>query len=891
MSEIITESELNELMHYGTPRKSGRYPWGSGDNPNQHHVDFLSEVDSLRKQGLSETLIAEGLGLNTSQLRARKSIAKNALREADRIYISKLRESGMSTTAIAEQMGRNESSIRALEDETAKARQNVVMSVAEMLKNKVGPEQYLDIGVGTEKHIGVNGLGVSEDQLKKAVAVLEEQGYKKQYIKVPQLGTGKETTVKVLTLADTPYIEVSNNRDRIKLIQEYSTDGGRSFLGLLPPLNVDAKRVHVRFDEEGGTLKDGVIEVRPGVKDLSLGSSRYAQVRIAVNGTHYLKGMAMYSNDLPDGVDLVFNTNKSKEVGKLGAMKPMKDDPDNPFGSIVRQITTKDAKGNDVVTSAMNIVNEEGTWRKWSKSLSSQVLSKQSPKLAKELLDEKYTAKKDEFDEIMSLTNPVVRKKLLDSFAADADSSAVHLKAASLPRQGTHVILPINSIKENEIYAPNYNNGERVVLIRYPHGGKFEIPELVVNNRQPEARSLLGRATDAVGINAKVAERLSGADFDGDTVLVIPNDRKAIKNQAPLEKLKNFDPKVTYKGYEGMKVMSDTQKQMGDISNLITDMTIIGAPNDHLARAVAHSMTVIDAEKHKLNYKQSYIDNGIGELKKKYQGGVRAGASTLVSMASSQQRVGERNPRKAKDGGPIDKGTGELVFEYTGRTYVDKNGKVTPATFKSTKMAETKDARKLISDYDIVMENVYADHANRLKSLANQARKEYVVTPGIKRNPSAAKVYANEVNSLDAKLNLALRNAPLERQAQLVANSIVKMKRDANPDMDKEERKKLNDQALSEARRRVGAKKELINITPKEWEAIQADAISNKKLEDILRNADVDQVKQYASPREVRGLSPATLARAKRMMNADYTQAEIAAHLGISTSTLHDALA
>lgn len=891
MSEIITESELDELMHYGTPRKSGRYPWGSGDNPNQHHVNFLSEVDSLRKQGLSETLIAEGLGLNTSQLRARKSIAKNALREADRIYIAKLRDSGMSTTAIAEQMGRNESSIRALEDETAKARQNVVMSVAEMLKNKVGPEQYLDIGVGTEKHIGVNGLGVSEDQLKKAVAVLEEQGYKKQYIKVPQLGTGKETTVKVLTLADTPYIEVSNNRDRIKLIQEYSTDGGRSFLGLLPPLNVDAKRVHVRFDEEGGTLKDGVIEVRPGVKDLSLGSSRYAQVRIAVNGTHYLKGMAMYSNDLPDGVDLVFNTNKSKEVGKLGAMKPMKDDPDNPFGSIVRQITTKDAKGNDVVTSAMNIVNEEGTWRKWSKSLSSQVLSKQSPKLAKELLDEKYTAKKDEFDEIMSLTNPVVRKKLLDSFAADADSSAVHLKAASLPRQGTHVILPINSIKENEIYAPNYNNGERVVLIRYPHGGKFEIPELVVNNRQPEARSLLGRATDAVGINAKVAERLSGADFDGDTVLVIPNDRKAIKNQAPLEKLKNFDPKVTYKGYEGMKVMSDTQKQMGDISNLITDMTIIGAPNDHLARAVAHSMTVIDAEKHKLNYKQSYIDNGIGELKKKYQGGVRAGASTLVSMASSQERVGERNPRKAKDGGPIDKGTGELVFEYTGRTYVDKNGKVTPATFKSTKMAETKDARKLISDYDTVMENVYADHANRLKSLANQARKEYVVTPGIKRNPSAAKVYANEVNSLDAKLNLALRNAPLERQAQLVANSIVKMKRDANPDMDKEERKKLNDQALSEARRRVGAKKELINITPKEWEAIQADAISNKKLEDILRNADVDQVKQYASPREVRGLSPATLARAKRMMNADYTQAEIAAHLGISTSTLHDALA
>jgi hypothetical protein len=146
--------------------------------------------------------------------------------------------------------------------------------------------------------------------------------------------------------------------------------------------------------------------------------------------------------------------------------------------------------------------------------------------------------------------------------------------------------------------------------VRYPHGGTFEMPELTVNNQNREARSILsdkvkGHARDAVGINSKVAARLSGADFDGDTVLVIPNDRRSVKTSAPLKELKDFDPQKRYPGYEGMKVMSDKQKQMGDVSNLITDMTILGANPAEIARAVKHSMVVIDAEKHKLNYKQS----------------------------------------------------------------------------------------------------------------------------------------------------------------------------------------------------------------------------------------------------------------------------------------------
>ena len=50
---------------------------------------------------------------------------------------------------------------------------------------------------------------------------------------------------------------------------------------------------------------------------------------------------------------------------------------------------------------------------------------------------------------------------------------------------------------------------------------------------------------------------------------------------------------------------------MGKISNLITDMTLLGASEDKLARAVRHSMVVIDDEKHHLDYKQSEKDNNI----------------------------------------------------------------------------------------------------------------------------------------------------------------------------------------------------------------------------------------------------------------------------------------
>lgn len=886
---ILTQGEY--LAHYGILRKSGRYPYGSGGPEFASSKGFLDYAETLRKQGLSETEIARGMGLeSTTQLRAAKSIAKNEQKQRDIAQVQNMKDKGMSNMAIARQMGINESSVRSLLEPTQQARADVLQTTASMLKEQVAEKGYIDIGAGVEHQI----LGVSNTKLKTAVAMLEEEGYTTHYVKVEQLGTGKQTTIKVLAPPNTPYAEVYRNRSQIRQIAEFSDDGGKTFNRVQPPLSISSKRVAVRYKEDGGDQADGVIYVRPGVDDISLGASRYAQVRIAVDGSHYLKGMAMYKDDLPPGVDLLFNTNKSNTGNKLDAMKKMDDDPENPFGAVVRQRIVRDADGMPHVTSVMNIVGskqgqgEEGAWGEWSKSLSSQMLSKQSPLLAKTQLDMTRERAKADLDDILALTNPVVKKKLLQSYADSADSAAVHLKAAALPRQSSHVILPISTLKDHEVYAPNYRNGERVVLIRFPHGGIFEIPELTVNNRHPDAKKALGQAKDAIGINHKVAERLSGADFDGDTVLVIPNGRGQVKTAPALAGLKDFDPKTEYKAYEGMPRMSPRTKQieMGNVSNLITDMTIKGASPSELARAVRHSMVVIDAEKHNLNYKLSAERNGISALKKKYQGGARGGASTVISNSgkNATTRIPERKERSASKGGPIDPATGKKVYVNTNASYVNKDGKTVFKTEKAPKLAIVDDAHVYSSGTPI--EKIYADHSNQMKALANQARRELVSTPPSKYSPSAKAAYASEVKDLDAKLNVALRNAPLERQAQVLANAQVSAKRAAKPDMDPAELKKIKGQALIDARARTGAGKERIAITEKEWAAIQAGAISTHKLNQILDNADLDVVKQLATPKTKLLMTPTKTARAKAMLDSGYTRAEVADALGVSVSTL-----
>jgi Response regulator containing a CheY-like receiver domain and an HTH DNA-binding domain len=874
------------LMHYGMPRRSGRYPWGSGENPYQHSGDFLSRIEELKKQGLSEKEIADSFGLTTTQFRTQKSLAKNERRALEVATAKGLREKGYSLNEIAEKMGyTNDSSIRSLLNEGSELNMNQAQKTADFLRKQIEEKGMIDVGVGVERE-----LGISKEKLNQALYILEMEGYPVYGGGVPQVtNPGKQTNIKVICPPGTEHRDIYDYENVHSLTDYVSHDGGDTFDTFVYPKSMDSKRLQICYAEEGGIHKDGVIELRRGVDDLSLGDSHYAQVRILVDDSKYLKGMAIYSDDLPPGVDVRFNTNKKQGTPMGDVLKNIKDDPDNPFGSLIKAggqsyYIDKDGKRQ---LSLINKRAEEGDWGAWSDKLPSQFLSKQSLHLVKKQLGLAASDKLAEFDEICSLTNPTVKKTLLKSFSDDCDAAAVHLQAAALPRQKYQVILPITSMKDTEVYAPNYKNGEQVALIRYPHGGTFEIPIVTVNNKHPEARRTLGNALDAIGINSKVAERLSGADFDGDTVMVIPTGGKVkITSSSPLKGLEGFDPKTSYPYKEGMKTMRNTQTEMGKVSNLITDMTLKGATQDELARAVRHSMVVIDAEKHKLNYKQSEIDNGIASLKKKYQGHYdedgkyHEGAATLISRAKSETSVLKRK------GSPIiDPKTGEQTYKEVYEEYVDKKtGKTKVRTQASTKMAETRDARTLSSGHPV--EEAYADYANQMKSLANKARKEMVSTGKIAYSASAKAVYQSEVDTLSAKLNVALRNAPKERQAQVIANANVAAKKKDNPDMTNAEIKKAGQQALTSARVSVGAKREPINLTDKEWEAIQAGAISENKLKQIINHVNIDELRQRATPRTTTSLSSAKISKISSMNASGYSIAEIAQALGVSTSTV-----
>lgn len=903
-------SDEQALEHYGMPKRSGRYPWGSGENPYQHSGDFLSRAETLKKQGLSETEIAKSMGLTTTQYRTQKSLAKDERRALEVETAKGLRAKGYSLNEIAEKMGyNNDSSVRSLLNENSEARMNQARKTADFLKKQIDEKGMIDVGTGVERE-----LNISKEKLNQALYILEMEGYPVYGGGVPQAtNPGKQTNLKVVCPPGTQHKDIYNY-DKINSVKDYiSYDGGETFKkGFVYPESLDSKRLKIRYAEEGGLQKDGVVELRRGVDDISLGNSHYAQVRIMVDGKKYIKGMAVYSDDMPDGIDVIFNTNKKQGTPMDKVLKDIKDDPDNPFGSLIKEhggqsyYIGKDGKEH---LSLINKRADESDWSEWKDAIPSQFLSKQNISLAKRQLNLAEYDKTSEFKDICALNNPTVKKKLLETFANDCDSAAVHLQAAALPRQKYHVILPMTSAKDTEIYAPNYKNGEQVALIRYPHGGTFEIPILTVNNKLTEGKKVIGSTSvDAVGINSKVAERLSGADFDGDTVMVIPTGGNIkITSTNPLKGLEGFDPKDSYgadevktdsKGVEHYyrngkeyRLMSEKykQKQMGVASNLITDMTLKGANSDELAKAVRHSMVVIDAAKHKLDYKQSEIDNDIASLRKKYQGHIGSdgryheGASTLISRAKSETQVLKRK------GSPIiDPETGKVSYKEVHEEYIDKNGKVQIRTQKSTKMAETDDARTLMSDIDTPapMELLYAQYANKMKSLANQARKEMISTGRLAYSAKAKETYSKEVAHLTAQLNVALKNAPRERKAQVMANAIVKAKKEANPGMTKEEQKKIAQQALTASRNKVGAKRVSIEISDKEWEAIQAGAISENTLKRILDNTDLDKIRQKATPRAVISLSTAKVNKIASMKASGHTTAEIAQALGVSASTV-----
>lgn len=935
MSNPVVE---DMLMHYGMPRRSGRYPWGSGEDPYQHGRDFLGRVEELRKQGFTytdpetnkkytgDTAIAKSMGLTTSQFRTEIGLATDERRSLQVARAKSLKADCLNTSAIAREMGVNESTVRSWFNAEAEARMNKARETAEFLKAR--SQEFTDggmieVGTGAERE-----LRISKEKMNQALYLLEREGWHVYSGGFDQVtNPGQRTTQKVLCPPGTEHKEIYD-LSRVHTLKDYiSRDGGDTYEKKFNyPESMDSSRMKIRYAEEGGEERDGLVELRRGCADLSLGESRYSQVRILVDGTHYIKGMAVYSDDMPDGVDVIFNTNKKVGTPMTKVLKEIKEDPDNPFGSAIKDAdqggqywydpkTGEHVSGN-TPGAKLGLINkraDEGDWSDWKDTLPSQFLSKQNLNLAKKQLGLAQADKQAEFDELCALENPTVKKHLLAKFADSCDSAAVHLKAAALPGQKYHVMIPVNTLKETEIYAPKYKDGTKLALIRYPHGGTFEIPILTVNNKNPLARQLLGDVpTDAVGVCKKVADRLSGADYDGDTVMCIPTHDGKVKitSTRELPGLKGFDPKDKYgpESYAGREVRlmtkKGTQMEMGIISNLITDMSLAGATEDELAAAVRHSMVVIDAHKHKLDYKQSEVDNNVRALHKKYQGKATGGASTIISRASGEASVDRRkgSPKINKIGTPDydpSKPEGALIWKTDPDAYYEvtkvnkRTGEVTTKTKvaqqQTTKMAKTDDAYSLVSEARHPMEIVYADHANFMKALANKARREYSYTGKINYDANAKRIYQAEVDSLMSKLNIALLNAPRERAAQRMANAEIQAKKQQGILTDKGDIKKASQRALSKYRAEVGSVRRSdrnIEITDREWEAIQAGAISEHKLKQILDNADVDSLRQRATPRATTTLSQGKINKIQAMNASSYTLEEIASSIGVAPSTV-----
>lgn len=604
-------SESNILEHYGTKRHSGRYPWGSGDNPYQHSGDFLSRVEVLKKKGLSEKDILESINdslpkeyqMSLSEFRVAKRTAIHERKTSEYEQIHKLKdEDHLGWTEIANQLGMSESSVRSKYAGNADKKAQRAKNIAETLKKEVDKKGMIDVSEGANF-----ALGVTDTELQDAAYTLEaEYGYKRYGVGIKQpTNNRQQTNIMVLAKPEFDQKYAYNHQEQIDSLGDYHTDdGGETFTKLQRPSSLDSSRVAIRYGDEGGLDKDGVMEIRRGVPDLDLGKSHYAQVRILVDGDHYLKGMAVYSDDLPDGVDV------------------------------------------------------------------------------------------------------------------------------------------------------------------------------------------------------------------------------------------------------------------------------------------------------KLDYKRSEQENGIPELKQKWQirvdeeGAIHyGGASTLLSRRKQTVRVPERRGSIR-----VDKETGEYIYKESGRTFVDpKTGKKRKAEDTVSLISETKDARTLSSG--TIQENLYADFSNKLKAMANQARKEAANMKGLEYSPSAAKTYAPEVASLKEKYNNMIANKPKERKAMLIANANIKAKiqeqgLDPNISEDKKLIKKISSVEMQRARDSVGAsgRKSKVTFTDREWEAVQAGAISDNMLTKFLNSSDSDEIVKRAMPKNVTVMTSAKMSKANAMLRSGYSYAEIAKVCGVPESTVYSAL-
>jgi len=821
------------LQHYGKLRRSGRYPWGSGGNK------FISDIERLEGMGMTEKEIASALGISTTTLRTKKALIKGAISEDLSEEVKRLRKSGMSYSVISKKIGVPERTVATMDKEFFNAKFKVVKRLANFLKSVIDKVGAVDVGKGVSVL-----LGVSTTKLNQAVAYLEMMGYKRYDLKVKQLGTGKTTTVKVLAKPEMTFQDLVAMKDKIQV--PIDPDKTPSFTEEKSPLaskydpgtmvRVPKKNVRVVNSQY-----DGLIEVRSTADYLSLGpGKRFSQVRVLVGPDKYAKGLAIVRgpheppfDKLPKGVDMVVHTSKKASYESLKDWET----PTTPFKAATSPVFYTDGDGNTRL-SAMNIVREAGQWDLWKRASSSQFLSKQPVPLIERQLRLKRQSVKHGLEAIRQIRNPVVRSELLRAYADSIDKMSYTMEAAALPKQRTSVLIPDLDIKPNEVFAPNYNTGERIALVRYPHAGPFEIPVLTVNNNNKKLRESVLPHSDGIVVNPEVARQLSGADFDGDTVVTFPyNSTNPIKALKPYKELLDFEPKDAYPYKEGIHTLPKKRvnMEMGKISNLITDMSIAKAPPEDIINAVKHSMVVIDAYKHKLDYKQSEIDHGIHALVKKYQGS-NGGASTIVSKAKSPVYVDQRNDRYS-----IDPETGEKIYSTTGKTYTRKDGTVVRYKTKTYKMLES-DPLDLVKDRNSPIEMAYAKHAKELKSLANQTRLESLTNDYEKPSAATKLRYKNQIDSVTKKIQEIEANAPRERQAQIIANVIYRERVLNSPEMSPEQKKSERAKVVAIARARVGAKKPTLTLTPEEFEAMEAGVFTKTMLNKIVNMSEPSHI-------------------------------------------------
>ena len=1031
MDEInyILESYGNVIVHSGTPHDgmiphSGRFKFGSGDDPNQRIWDFATRYEKLRKtdafKDLSNGEIAKELGytkdatsgehkgekigdvakinamkheraaLEHTELKAR-ALELSAMTDADgkqlysRDKIATILRDEFPTAKVA-----GESTVRSLIDESAGVNRDKIDLATDILKSK-GVNDYIDVGPGVAQM-----LEITDNGLLTSLEMLKDQGYHMEVVSFKRpTNPDQQVNIKVLCPPGTEEGDGFKNRFNIKSFEDNDPNADikmdTSFTR--PPAAIDLDRVSIKYDERGGTLKDGLIEIRatmdkdgnviPACADLDMGNARYGQVRIAVNGEdgtpkYYIKGMAVYSDSIPTGKDVLVNSNKSMSEGVDEALKPIKssDAVSDAFGAVTWQTTYKDPKTGKEKLSAINIISDEygskihkeGSWDDYRRSLPSQFLSKQPLGLVKQQLSLKQEQVLNNLKEIEALPDGAVKRKMLLDFADSADGEAKDLRGAALPGQGVKVLLPSTDVKEHEIYAPTYENGTYVACIRFPHAGPFEIPVCKVNNNIKSAEMMIGKqGRDAVAMNYKDEIRLSGADNDGDIAIVIPitdkngnrkvnmnvyntlprdiaigekmtkvsKDEGFAESKTTASSASNFSPAI-WKIREGshVKVMSERTKglQMGEVSNLITDMYVKGCSDpDELVRADKYSMVVIDAKKHGYDYKAAYDYYNIGELKTKYQGKPTGGVSSLMSRAKSTVDVekmstrfkinpdtGEKeyfpltkNTKKDRDRVRVLSKTGTYTDEFgdTHKTKWEKNADGTYIYQKTTdkaghvkdlwvdtgttsikkekqaRMDTVTDARELLSSNPTQIELAYADYANHMKAMANQARKESLTVKRSTVDPDAKQEYAQEINTLKAKLNTAKKNAPRERRAIVLANSTISATAWENPDMSMADRKKEKAKALTQARRQTGANKAKVTFTDREWDAIIANAISDTMTLDLLNNSTSKEYVKRATPKS-NSIGNAKIALIKSYLSAGYSYEEIADNLGVSSSTI-----